>query len=382
MVPVPSVSVVPVIPVVVLLVSLLCVGRAGLGIIRFILQRLQFIAGRKLIRLPLQHSLQAQVIGGQRLDKRQSFLGRDAAGLRSLAGPIAGPSALALVVLVIAVSVSVVPLPVVIRMEIIVQLEDPVPITVIGHGYQQVVRVIHSLQPVLHGVDIGILHLVRSHLTGLADPVSIGIVLVVQGGVLLAIVNLGFGQLVGRVIGILPALLQDAVAGLAVVGPVPHIIVLEDIIVAALLLLVLGSGQELAVLIVGEGSGRFYDLEVVLPVLGMLVGMLAPVGEQVVVTAVLMLPVVLVIPGVAVEGLNGILSHDKATVIVGIIVLAYHPAAVITDVLHGDDLVPCVIGVVGTDSVGTVDFGYPVDGVIDVSGHSAGPVRYLGQVIV
>lgn len=49
-------------------------------------------------------------------------------------------------------------------------------------------------------------------------------------------------------------------------------------------------------------------------------------------SSVLVFSVVLVIPCVAIQGFHSRLAYDKSTVIISIVVLAYHPSAVVTDV--------------------------------------------------
>lgn len=79
--------------------------------------------------------------------------------------------------------------------------------------------------------------------------------------------------------------------------------------------------------------------EVIDPVLGLLVGVLVLVRVHVIVP-VLVLPVMLVILRIGIQGLSHVLTHDKATV---------------------------VIGVIGAHAVRPVDLRHPVDGIINVS---------------
>ena len=65
----------------------------------------------------------------------------------------------------------------------------------------------------------------------------------------------------------------------------------------------------------------------------MLIGVLASMGELIIVTAVLMLSVVLIVPGIAVKGFQRRLTDNKAPVIIGIVILADHPSAAVTDIL-------------------------------------------------
>ena len=110
--------------------------------------------------------------------------------------------------------------------------------------------------------------------------------------------------------------------------------------------------------------------------------MLRAVGHLVVVPAVLMVPVVLVIPRVIVEALHRFLCGDIAVIVVGVVVLAHHPPALVAGVLQAHDLVPGVVGVVGADAVGTVDLRYAVDGIVNIGGGFSVPVRHRRQVVV
>ena len=114
----------------------------------------------------------------------------------------------------------------------------------------------------------------------------------------------------------------------------------------------------------------------------MFVPVLASVRVLVVMTAVLVLSVMLVIPCVAVERFDGILTDDETAIIIGIIVLAHDPSAVVTGIFHGNDLISGIVGIVGADAVWTVDLGDPVDGVVLIGGAFPIPSDDLGQVVV
>ena len=60
---------------------------------------------------------------------------------------------------------------------------------------------------------------------------------------------------------------------------------------------------------------------------------LRAVGQFVIVSAVLMFAVVLVVPRIAVEALYCFLGYDITVLIVGVVVLANHPAAFIAGIL-------------------------------------------------
>lgn len=82
------------------------------------------------------------------------------------------------VILVVPIAISGFALPVIVRMQVIIELEDPVPVPILGHGYQKIVLVRYGFQTVLHAVVIRQFHLpvpVRLNFL-LHDPVSIRIV--------------------------------------------------------------------------------------------------------------------------------------------------------------------------------------------------------------
>ena len=83
-----------------------------------------------------------------------------------------------------------------------------------------------------------------------------------------------------------------------------------------------------------EAALRLYDLVIVFCIFVVLVVMAVSVGVFIVMAAVLMPSVVFVVPCIGVEGLQRRLSHDEPTVIIGVIVLAHHPAAVVALVYH------------------------------------------------
>ncbi|MDD6281882.1 MAG: hypothetical protein PUA70_00455 [Oribacterium sp.] len=66
---------------------------------------------------------------------------------------------LSFIVLAVAVSVPGISLPVIVRMKVVVQLENPVPVSVIGGYHQDIVSVVHCLKPILHPVGIGLFNL-------------------------------------------------------------------------------------------------------------------------------------------------------------------------------------------------------------------------------
>ncbi|CDB62484.1 unknown [Clostridium clostridioforme CAG:132] len=188
-------------------------------------------------------------------------------------------------------------------------------------------------------------------------------------------------HLVRCIVGVLRAFLHASVPRLAVEDTVSHVVIFEHIVIPALAVLILGCGQELAVIIVCEGSFRFYDLEVIDTVLVMLVDMLVAVREQVIVPA-LMLSVMLIIPGVCIEAFDCVLRHDEPAVIIGVIIPADNPFTLIAPVDHGYNLVPGIVGVVGIHPVGAVDFRHAVDGIIYIGGDGAGSVCHLCQVVI
>ena len=94
-------------------------------------------------------------------------------------------------------------------------------------------------------------------------------------------------------------LLHHAVPGLLKEGTVPHVIVLIVIHIGPLAVLLLRCTDQLAVVIILEIPLRSDDLEVVDTVLCMFIDVLIPMRELIVMP-VLMLPVVLVIPGIGV----------------------------------------------------------------------------------
>ena len=109
---------------------------------------------------------------------------------------------------------------------------------------------------------------------------------------------------------------------------------------------------------------------------------LVAVRVQIVMSAVLMLSIMLIVIGITCQRLHGFLLHDKATGIIGVSIPAYHPAAVVTDIVKLRDLVRLVVGIVGADAIRAVDLGDTVDGVVHIGGHQALPVRHFDQVIV
>ena len=72
--------------------------------------------------------------------------------------------------------------------------------SVLPTWYCKLVRIVDGFQTVLHGVDISQLYLIRSDLTVLCDQVSVGIVSIVNGGVLFTVVVLRTYQLMGYTI--------------------------------------------------------------------------------------------------------------------------------------------------------------------------------------
>ena len=268
-------------------------------------------------------------------------------------------------------------------MQVVVQLEYAVPVAVIGHSHQQVVGIAHCLKTVLHAVLIALLHLavpIRLDLL-FQDPVSIGIIGVFHVPVMLPVVFPDLHHLVRCIVGVLRTFLHASVPRLAVEDTVSHVVIFEHIVIPALAVLILGCGQEPAVIIVCEGTFRLYDLEVVDTVLVMFVDMLVAVREQVIVPA-LMLPVMLVIPGIRIQAFNRVLRHDEPAVIIGVIIPADNPSAFIAPVDHGYNLVPGIVGVVGIHPIRAVDFRHTVDGIIYIGGDGAGSVCHLCQVVI
>jgi len=110
------------------------------------------------------------------------------------------------VVLVVAIAIPVIAFPVIIRMQIIVQLEDPVSIAIIGHGDQQLIGIVDSFQAVLYGIEVGQFYLIGSDFAGLTDPVAVSVILVIHGGIFLAVIEPGMDHLVGGVVSVLGTL--------------------------------------------------------------------------------------------------------------------------------------------------------------------------------
>jgi len=110
------------------------------------------------------------------------------------------------VVLVVAIAIPVIAFPVIIRMQVIVQLEDPVSIAIIGHGDQQLIGIVDSFQAVLYGIEVGQFYLIGSDFAGLTDPVAVSVILVIHGGIFLAVIEPGMDHLVGGVVSVLGTL--------------------------------------------------------------------------------------------------------------------------------------------------------------------------------
>ena len=86
------------------------------------------------------------------------------------------------IVLVVPVAVTGIVFPVLIGMEVVVQLEHPVPVAVVGRRHQEPVPLVHCLQAIFYRIIVVRFHLIRTVLPGLRDQVAILIVGIGDGG--------------------------------------------------------------------------------------------------------------------------------------------------------------------------------------------------------
>ena len=96
-------------------------------------------------------------------------------------------------------------------MKVVGQLEGPVPVSVVGHGCQQVVLFVYSLQTVLHRIVVAQLYLIGPLCPVLGNQVSVRVIAVLHFGMLLPVIEFCMDRLVGQVIGVLRTLLYGSV---------------------------------------------------------------------------------------------------------------------------------------------------------------------------
>ncbi len=253
---------------------------------------------------------------------------------------------------------------------IVVELERPVPVSVIGHGNQQLLRVIDCRQPVLRIVLVTDFRLIS---VTLRRHVSIG---VIGEGILLRQVALAYGclgHLVIRVIGVcvLPGfqiavqllfLSKDTVSGLVILIGIGHLVKLA---------LALPAFCQLAVRIIGKGPLGGFPLRIlVLPWIILL--MIAFIPGSALVSVILF--------GCK-QALLCCLAGYQARVIIGILVVRYKESAY-TLVLQLRHL---VIGIVGNGGHGPFRTLYPdqsVQRVVAEKDFPAVAVPDYGYVVV